>query len=938
MKNLNSRISQQMARYTKRSSISVEALRRLNIQKMQLYSDFQIWLENLKNSMRICKYRQVIGEIEAKKTNFKSLEELHWKYQYIEIDAIFKIVKKKFLSHKKDISIENSHQYHSCLFWLNQIFILLEQLILGIRPDLNKKFNFNDEDMMKPVQCAIDGYIKLCFLLLIFAQYNQQLPDILSYLSIIDRIVPYMNYTSKSSTYICLQKIMLFKVKILAENCDYLNAVDCLESNIKFCFEYIRLFSDEDFNVYVFDLNNEKYKKYLDNINKSRVFKNNRYMDLINQNRDKNNDNLNKSDKMTLITLSDKNLKNFPNINDIMKKNKKKILKEKKNKNLKEKKLKNLEEKKITTSLSNMTNITNSTNNNIKEIKKNDSPIKTPSQKKVLKLKSTKNITKPIIVEENKKRDLFLIKKKTLKPMEKSKKRVIEEILSNMALNFYLRGAIFEHVGNIDSALDSYKEVDWFCLKFLGNKFPYFVKYMSNLLNCAWNNYNTIYKLKYEKEKSLQKGEILKKIQEMKRREKIRAQERHNEEMLRFKSSKLYHNKKLNTFLNKLGDKIYKEEEQRNFNIYSKFTKTGYILSTYKMIDNLLSDDFRNILQHMKNVDVTKQGEEIKDLIDRALIKKQHQSSISKDNSSTINNIGNATTINYMNNNFNNINNTKTSSIIMKESSTNNNQKSEINTFTRVGHNLLGLKKQNKRGNDKIIPHYIENSSRKYSTSCEISYKNFKKSNTLYSYNDRSIKSPKISINRTKIDNGLSKNLFGIKANTNYSQTPKLHSAIFRSSNKRKVPKYVVDKKNFNRGLIRKKTFLDRYSTKEFTFLKNLLETKSVFPEIVRPIDDLDIKKVKQDADLNFSMKLEIAKSGRNKKNLTNLIKQNINVVASAKNKNLNRSDTPTEQSGNNNIEEDNKQKLKQIEDDYINIITKRNRLIKGKKGINHAF
>ena len=120
--------------------------------------------------------------------------------------------------------------------------------------------------------------------------------------------------------------------------------------------------------------------------------------------------------------------------------------------------------------------------------------------------------------------------------------------------------------------------------------------------------------------------------------------------------------------------------------------------------------------------------------------------------------------------------------------------------------------------------------------------------------------------------------------------------------------------------------------------MKNLLETKSVFPEIVRPIDDLDIKKVKQDADLNFSMKLEIAKSGRNKKNLTNLIKQNINVVASAKNKNLNRSDTPTEQSRNNNIEEDNKQKLKQIEDDYINIITKRNRLIKGKKGINHAF
>ena len=71
--------------------------------------------------------------------------------------------------------------------------------------------------------------------------------------------------------------------------------------------------------------------------------------------------------------------------------------------------------------------------------------------------------------------------------MEKSKIKIIEEVLSNIALNFYLRGAIFEHVGNIDSALDAYKELEWFSIKFLTKKHPFFVKYMASLLNCAWN-------------------------------------------------------------------------------------------------------------------------------------------------------------------------------------------------------------------------------------------------------------------------------------------------------------------------------------------------------------------------------------------------------------------------------------------------------------------
>ena len=41
-----------------------------------------------------------------------------------------------------------------------------------------------------------------------FAYYNQQLQDILTYISVTDRITPFMGFTEKSSSYKYLQKII----------------------------------------------------------------------------------------------------------------------------------------------------------------------------------------------------------------------------------------------------------------------------------------------------------------------------------------------------------------------------------------------------------------------------------------------------------------------------------------------------------------------------------------------------------------------------------------------------------------------------------------------------------------------------------------------------------------------------------------------------------
>ena len=378
-----------------------------------------------------------------------------------------------------------------------------------------------------------------------------------------------------------------------------------------------------------------------------------------------------------------------------------------------------------------------------------------------------------------------------------------------------------------------------------------------------------------------------------------------------------------------LGDKIYKEEEQRNFNIYSKFSKTKFILSTYQMIDELMSDELRPILKRMKKVDVTKPNDEIQDQIDKALMKKQHELSI-KENNSTIN-------INTKYNiNNNNLNNTKNSTINLKDSisyTLNNNQRNKINLFNQIAPNSIRLKKKIiHRDVDRSISNYQENSNKKISSSCEMSminYKNsnYKNSNSFRSYNERSFLLKKKLMNQTKIED------------------EKAYNKLYRTKsychnwNSLMISKE-MNKDCFNKNVIKKKYFLDRYSSKEFNFLKNLLKTKSFLPEVVRPIDDLGLKKIKQDADLSFKVKMELVKSGTDKKNLTNLIKQNINAAKKKKDKNKyssNGSDTQTDQS-ENNIDIDNNAKLRQLENDCMELITKRKLLIKKRRQLNSSI
>ena len=832
------------------------------------------WLERLRISMHLTKYRQVINEIENKKRYYSKFPEEKWRYLSIEIDAIFKILRKKITHHKKEITKENSRQSRACMFWLNQMFLILEHLVLSYRPDLNKNLNFNNESIIRPVRCILEGYIKLIFTLLVFSQLNHQIHEVCTYISIVDKFLPYLVYTTDNKTYVLLQQIQILKVKLFIANCDYANALEELGKNIDFCCSSIRFLGDDEYNIYYY---NEKGKydeeiKYMDYINtQSSIYSNNKEFSALSQ--QKSSSNLNMQNfflsNQPKIKISSKNIKVIRNLN----------LKEKESS-------KNLSKKNI------LNNDDSASGNNLK----------------LKQTQSAKNIF------------LTFVKPKKRIKMNPRREKMIEENFSNIALNFYLRAAIFEHLGNIDSALDSYKELEWFSNKFLTKKFPNFVKYMTNLLNVAWHNYNIIHYIKEEKERRNQLKLLRKETEESKANFKLHKSIFTHHPLHKLKLYKLKNDeKKLKVYLKNIGKKLYKEEENRNYNIFNRFTKTGYILSSFKMINSLLSDDFRHILKKMEKVEIERQKEEIKNLVNKTLIKLNEKSFSGQ----LLNDTRWQSTTNYLkrdisNKSNNTINYTKINLVSLKNQSSA--QKKPAKTYSYL----------------KLLTPYKKNSDFSMNSS-DIKISELKKMMALPDgqKRDKNLRKLKI-IKRNNSALNLSKRSYSY-SNFKISRIEKSfnnraysgYRSLRASRRKEKVERLPVDRENFSKKIIEKKNFLEKFCDKELNFQKNLLKIKSLEKEYDRPPETFDIKKAKKDAEMDFNLKFELAKSSREKKNLNNLIKHNYKIIKKNNELMKKRSRNGIPGDDDNFI---NETKLKELDMDCFKLFIKNNELAKKKK------
>ena len=357
------------------------------------------------------------------------------------------------------------------------------------------------------------------------------------------------------------------------------------------------------------------------------------------------------------------------------------------------------------------------------------------------------------------------------------------------------------------------------------------------------------------------------------------------------------------------------------------------------MIDNLLSKDFKDVLKKMEKIEITKQKEEIKDLINKTIIKRRQKSmdeqnlNIKKE-SLTPFNINTRKEKKQINNKFNN------------DIPKNNNFK-KINF---IEHNKVA---RTNDMNHKNFSHFAEYSNRRYS----ISLKKLKK------FLDLSKKNKTINLSKD-IENNIDKNnidlenLFHKKYFNKYFFNLKKYkinriktglTSSRSTDSKDKVQRFPLDKENFNKEFIQKKYFLDKYCNKELNFQKRLLKTKSYNSELAKVTEDFDLNKIIKDAELNFKIKYEIEKSGKGKNNLNNLIKHNFNIVnkkLSSEKVKEKRPSTPIfirdkkenkdifPDISTNNMNLINEMKMKQLTLDYSKLLKKTNEIIQKRKDI----
>ena len=213
--------------------------------KKKLQIKFDKWFTNLKELFSSKLYRQVLREIEEKKYKYNLILSTHgWKLNILKAKAILKIIKRKMQKHHKEIILENSIQQFSLKFWINQIYITLEELFLEFRFDLNPHVDQHSKIVLKSVQIITETYLELLYYLSIFSIQTGETIALLTYISNADKFMKFINILVNPNIYELLEELVLIKIKLLIENCNFIPALDNLEIFFNIFFKDIKFHLD----------------------------------------------------------------------------------------------------------------------------------------------------------------------------------------------------------------------------------------------------------------------------------------------------------------------------------------------------------------------------------------------------------------------------------------------------------------------------------------------------------------------------------------------------------------------------------------------------------------------------------------------------------------------------------------------------------------------
>ena len=654
---------------------------KLEEDKKKMKKKFDEWLITLNEFFSNKLYRQVIREIEDKKNNYLLISKTEfWKLKLLKAKSILKIIARKMTKHHKEVILENSIQNFSLKFWFNQIFMSLEELCLEFRFDINSHMDPNSKEILSAIQSLAEAHLEFIYYLSVFSIGTGEVMPLLTYISNADKLIQFSNLLLNPEVYDLYLDILLIKIKILIENCNYIPAIETLGIFFKIFFKDIIFYIDFEVPL--------------------------------------TSESINSSNKI-----------------------------------------------------------------------------------------------------------------------EKKKNFNLCNVIQKLIMAYYLRGVISEHLGFYKNAIKAYQQCRWFSNIFMFNFNKPIFKFFRNMEK-IYITYNEVFeeiqeqfekknknnKINFDKKGKSQRILYLKKrglnksMISMKSKNffltnrKIKRNDRYSS------GKSIISEKQLVRALNNIGKRLYKEDENRNNNIFDKFGTNDFVLSTIGMVNNLLSTPFREVLRKMKKVEVTKPIEEISYLINKTLaIKRRNEFKEEMEKKSKSKSKKNPHKLHRNKSTF-----TDMSSVMNKNMN-------EFEASIKYNIKLVSKKDSNKNEKGK------DNNRYEVSTSNAV---------------------------RTKFM------LSSIKTNK-YKNTNK---STFINYNK--VDKYSPDKDVFSKSLTCKKKYLDSFFEKELLFQKKLLKLKSSDMERVT-MDDYNPQQIVKSAEQDFNIIKCFAESKNAKKNLMNLVRNN---------------------------------------------------------------
>lgn len=432
--------------------------------------------------------------------------------------------------------------------------------------------------------------------------------------------------------------------------------------------------------------------------------------------------------------------------------------------------------------------------------------------------------------------------------LSKSELTFLEKTFLNLVTAFYQIGVCEENLGNMITAADSYKQADWFSKHFLNKNLPELSNYIHDVKVRSRNYLNLIFAAKNNQHKY---------------KEPIKKDKKNRKPKIYYDEFNNVH--KYDKIIKKIESlKLEDIEEDENVVLgVKKSENIKHIMSTVKIINHFMSDDFKGIIKNMNKIEISKFDKEIKEKIQKKVneikaeqiyqekeqirktmrlilvkenkereLKTEPNFSNSKDNNDikdfkgallkdkVVNySLSNLNTSYFPNNNFYSPK-SRTDFVTLPCASTNESIKKDYSTrpYTGVSKNISGSL------------NLIQNTS----------------SNTPRNF--ISPNSPLSMLSKETVRPNTSKNHFSTQ------------------SKLEKVKKYNLNEYVFDKNFRFKMSFLDNLSSKEFDFQKKMLKVKKYEKLIV---DDYDHRKVTDNCEKFFHNMLN---------NKTNHLKDDENI------------------------------------------------------------